>query len=581
MLRLLKYLNKKEWLAIAGCLALILGMVWLELEIPEFMKEITLLLQNGGGTGDILTQGAYMLLCALAAGGLAVVVKFFSTKVGTSLGARLRSNVYSIVQDMSLKEVNKFSVSSLITRTTNDVHQVQSFISMGLQPMLRAPIMAVWALCIILGKGWQWSVATGVAVGILIISFILLFIFVLPKTKVIQKQNDELNRVTRDNLMGVRVVRAYNAEGYEEAKFEKSNDKIMKTNLSINRALAFLSPLMTLIMSGLNLAIYWLGAYVINGSAMVQRPEVFGEMIVFSSYAMQIILAFVIFALIFIMYPRAEVAGKRISQVLNTKSSIVSGDQSFDDLATGEIEFKNVSFKYDESGKEYCLKNLSFKASRGDTVAIIGATGSGKTTLVNLISRLYDVTEGEILIDGKNIKDINLKSLHNKIGYVPQKAVLFAGDIASNLKFGEVQKKESLTVDKALEIAQAKDFVEKKEEGTSSSVSQAGVNFSGGQKQRISIARALYRNPEFLILDDSFSALDYKTDKKLRQSLKKEFANTTTFIVAQRIGTIKDADLILVLEDGEIVGKGNHETLLKTCKEYKEIALSQLSKEEL
>ncbi len=578
MFRLLKYLNKWEWFSIFSCIFLILAMVFLELEIPEYMKSITNLLQTGGEVNEILIEGSFMLLCALGAGLLAVVVRFFSARLSSNLGFRLRKNIYSIVQDMSAKEMNKFSVPSLITRTTNDVNQVQMFLSMGLQPIFRAPIMAVWAISIILGKSWEWSAVTGVAVAILVIMLSVIFVSVLPKMKNYQTQIDHVNQTARDTLIGTRVVRAYNAEKYEEKKFEKKNQKLTNTDYFITKMMSFLSPGMTFIMSGLTLGIYWVGAIIINNSPLQEKMFLFSDMIVFSSYAMQIVMAFIVFAMIFIMFPRAHIAGKRIYSLLNCQPSIKSGSQPFEEEFS-KIEFRNVSFQYQE-GEEKCLENLSFEAKRGETVAIIGATGSGKTTLINLICRLYDVSDGEILINDRNIKEYDLQHLHNLIGYASQKAYLFSGTIQSNINFGG-EKKDSVAIKKSLKNAQAEDFVNKKENKEESEVLQDGSNFSGGQKQRLSIARAIAKSPQILILDDSFSALDYNTDKKMRQTLKEEYSSTTKFIVAQRIGTIKDADQIIVLEDGKIVGKGNHDELMKNCDIYNEIALSQFSKEEL
>lgn len=583
MLKLLKNLKKKEWYYILISTIFIVAIVYLDLKLPSFMSEITTLLYTGGSVGEILIQGLWMLLCALGSGMLGVTVGLFVAKVAGGLSATLRSKIYNKIQGYSATEMKKFSIASLITRTTNDVTQVQNVVAMGLQVIIKAPILAVWAIVIILGKSWQWSVITAIAVALLIIVISTLIIFVMPKFKKMQVLTDNLNRVTRENLTGVRVVKAYNAENFEENKFEKANQQLTKNNLFTNRMLAILFPFMSFLMSGLSLAIYWVGAYIINQAGIMEKLSLFSDMVVFVSYAMQVILAFMLLIMVFIMFPRAIVSAKRINEVLATNPTIFDGDSDFEKTnIQGKIEFKNVSFKYNEAN-EYVLKNINFVAEKGETIAFIGSTGSGKSTLVNLMPRFYDATEGEILINGVDIKKYKLSDLNNKIGYIPQKAFLFSGTVESNIAYGENNKGQINfdTIKNAIKIAQGKEFVEKMENQYQAEIAKNGTNLSGGQKQRLSIARAIAREPEILIFDDSFSALDYKTDKKLREALKKEIKNTTKIIVAQRIGTIKDADKIVVLDKGEIVSIGTHQELLKNCTIYKEIALSQLSKEEL
>ena len=548
------------------------------------MSEITkLVTTEGSHISDVLTEGAKMLFCALGSVAMSVIVGFFAAKIAAGFSKRLRSMLFKKVSDFSMEEINGFSTSSLITRSTNDVTQVQMLIAMGLQVMIKGPILAVWAVCKILGKSWQWTAVTGGAVLVLFIIIGIALIFAFPKFKVIQTYTDNLNRVTRENLMGIRVVRAYNAEGYQQKKFEKANEDLTYTHLFTGRVMSIMSPGMQLIMSGLSLAIYWIGAHLINAAAMNDKIDLFSDMVVFSSYAIQVVMAFTMMVMIFIMAPRASVAAKRINEVLETKPNIVNGNlKSASKDIKGEVEFKNVSFKYPDAA-DYILKNISFKAKRGQTVAFIGSTGSGKSTLVNLIPRFYDATEGEVLIDGVNVKEYNLESLYNKLGYVSQKTVMFSGTVSSNVAYGEngLGEYSEETVKRAVSIAQASDFVEGMENQYEAAVAQGGANLSGGQKQRLSIARAVCRKPEIYIFDDSFSALDYKTDRVLRSVLKKETADTTSIIVAQRIGTIKDADMIIVLDEGKIAGRGTHEELMKTCDIYRQIALSQLSKEEL
>lgn len=576
MFKLLKYLKKIDYIFIAVILGLIVLQVWLDLTLPDYMATILSLLQTGGDNmvNEILVNGAYMLACGVGSFLSAIAVHFFISQIGARLSASLRFALYGKIESFSLSEMNKFSTDSLITRTTNDVTQVQMLITMGTQSLIKAPILAVWAVIKIIGKGWEWSVATAVAVGVLMIMSLIIVFFALPKFKRIQTLTDNLNRATRENLTGIRVIRANNAEKYQTDKFQDCNRKLTKNNLSANLIMAIMQPGMSLLMTGLSLAIYWIGAYI------VKTPVDVSNMMVFTSYAIGVVAAFMLLIITFIILPRALVSARRINEVLETKNSIVSGEKT-----TGEnkekdyVVFKDVSFKYPDAN-EYVLKDISFKVNKGETVAFIGSTGSGKSTLINLIPRLYDVTEGEVLIDGINVKDYDSKLLNKKIGYTPQRGVLFSGTVKSNVNFGDNEACDE-TIKKSLSIAQASNFVSRMEGGVDGRISQGGTNVSGGQKQRLSIARAVARKPEIFIFDDSFSALDFKTDKKLRMALNKHTEGITKFIVAQRIGTIKDADKIIVLESGEMVGIGKHEELLKTCSIYKEIALSQLSEEEL
>jgi len=583
MIKMLKNFKAKEWLQIAACLVFVVVQVWLDLKMPDYMREITTLVQTeGSAMSDIWIAGGYMLLCALGSLLAAFIVGFFAARLAAVLSYRLRERLYDKVEAFSMEEIGRFSTSSLITRSTNDITQVQTVIAMGLQVIIKAPILAVWAVLKIEGKSWQWSAATGSAVFVLVIMVAVVIIFAVPKFKIIQLKTDKLNLVTRENLTGVRVVRAYNAEKYQEAKFENANSELTKTNLFTNRIMAIMMPGMSLIMNGLSLAIYWIGAYLINNADMMSRLDLFPDMVVYSSYAMQIVMAFMMLVMIFIMLPRATVSAKRINEVLDTQPKIEDGTRINQPRVMGEVEFKNVSFKY-PGAAEYVLSNVTFKANSGETVAFIGSTGSGKSTLINMIPRFYDATEGEILINGVDIRDYKQKDLHNKIGYVPQRAVIFSGNVASNVAFGDNGRKKA-TVDDiadAVGIAQARDFIEKLPEGYNAPVSQGGTNLSGGQKQRLAIARAICREPEIFIFDDSFSALDYKTDQELRNGLAAQLCGATTFIVAQRIGTIRNADQIVVLDEGNVVGIGKHQELLKTCNVYREIAYSQLSKEEL
>ncbi|WP_242245942.1 ABC transporter ATP-binding protein [Bacillus cereus group sp. BfR-BA-01523] len=584
MLKIFKYLKRNEWILVLFSIAFITVQVWLDLKLPDYMAEITTLIQmEGTNFSQIIGPGAYMLLCAVGSMVTAVIVGYFAAKVAAGLSKRLRGLVFDKTLSFSLEEINRFSIASLITRSTNDVTQIQFIVAMGLQIIVKAPILAVWAIMKISGKSWQLTTATGIAVVVLCMMLAVIILFAIPKFKIIQTLTDNLNRVTRENLTGMRVVRAYNAKGYEENKFEKANMELTKTNLFANRLMAIIGPGMTAIMSGLSVAIYWIGAYLINEAQMINRITVFSDIVVFSAYAMQVVMAFMMVSMIFIMLPRATVSAKRIMEVLETEAIIKDGTVTEGKPGiVGEIEFRNVSFKYPDS-ENHILRNISFTAKKGETVAFIGSTGSGKTSLVNLIPRFNDVSEGEVLVDGINVTNYRQETLHDKIGYVSQSSVLFSGTVTSNVSYGESGHMDSSlnAVKEALEIAQGKEFVEKLEGQYEGQISQGGTNVSGGQKQRISIARAIYRKPEIYIFDDSFSALDYKTDRVLRSALRKETKDATTLIVAQRIGTIKDADRIIVLEEGEVVGNGTHEQLMDNCETYQEIAYSQLSKEEL
>lgn len=548
------------------------------------MSKITQLVQTQGSEmEEILAAGGKMLLCAFFSLATSFIVAAISAKVAANLSGRLRFALFNRVQSFSMEEINHFSTASLVTRSTNDVTQVQMFVVMGLQILIKAPILAGWALVKITNKGWQWTLATAVAVAVLIVIVSICVWLGMPKFKGIQRLTDNVNKIARENINGLRVIRAYNAEGYQEEKFERANTELTYNNLFVGRVMAFLFPSINLIMSGLTLAIYWIGAFLIDGAIGMERMTVFSDMIVFSSYAMQVVMAFMMLIMIMFILPRATVSASRINEVLEMKPTIEDGNFiPKDERLMGEIEFKDVCFRYAD-GEDYVLDNINFKVSQGETVALIGATGCGKSTLVNLIPRFYDVTEGEILIGGVNIKDYDQQALRNELGYVSQRAILFEGTIQSNVAFGDNGKASSQdeTVEEAIEIAQASEFVNKMEERYEAHVAQGGTNLSGGQKQRLSIARAVARRPKVLIFDDSFSALDYKTDRTLRQRLKKETAGATLFIVAQRIGTIKDADKIIVLDEGRIVGMGSHDSLMASCEVYREIAYSQLSKEEL
>ena len=582
MLKLLKDFNKKDWLIIFVALLLIVFQVWLDLKLPDYMSNITVLVQSEGSKmSEILTEGGYMILCAFGSLAAAMMVGYLTSFISATFSQKLRKQLFEKVQNFGMEEIKKFSTSSLITRTTNDITNIQMFIAMGLQMLIKAPITAVWAVFKILDKSWQWSAVTGAGVLVLIMMIVILMITVMPKFKLVQKLIDKINGLTRENLTGIRVVRAFNAENYQEEKFDAKNKELTKTQMFNQRMMAFMSPVMYLIMNLLSLAIYFIGAYLIDQANMMDKVTLFGNMVVFSSYAMQVIMAFLMLAIIFIMYPRANVSAQRVIEVLETNESIKDGTFDKKTKKTGEIEFKNVSFRYPDAD-EYVLENISFKANKGDTIAIIGSTGSGKSTIVNLLMRFYDVTDGEILIDGVNIKDYKSEYLHNKLGYVPQRAVMFSGTVNYNVAYGDKKKKKSdKLIKEAVKVAQAEDFVLKMPNKYENDIAQGGTNISGGQKQRLSIARAIAKEPEIYIFDDSFSALDYKTDYVLRTELKKYTKDATSVIVAQRIGTIINADKIIVLDSGKMVGIGTHKELLKDCDVYKEIAYSQLSKEEL
>ena len=587
MLKVLKTLKWREWLYAAVAVGFIVLQVWLDLKMPDYMSQITQLavMSDAANMPEIWKNGGLMLACALGSAISSVAVGFFAARIAASVSFRLRSRVFDKVEGFSMEEINKFSTASLITRTTNDIMQVQMLISMGLQVVIKAPILAVWAVCKILTRNWQWSVVTAAAVVIMAVMMLFILIVVFPKFRRVQKLTDNLNSVTRENLTGVRVVRAYNAEKYQEKKFEDANLELTKTQLFTSRAMAVLAPVMTMIMSGLTLAIYWIGAYLIDAlPTAAERSALFGQMAAFSGYAMQVVVAFMMLAMIFIIMPRAMVSVKRIGEVLDTESTIKDGTltASPEGSPVGTVEFRNVSFKYPDAG-EYVLRDISFKAEKGQTVAFIGSTGSGKSTAINLVPRFYDATEGEVLVDGVNVKDYTLRALHDKIGYVPQRAVMFSGTVESNVAYGEKGGTEYTLDDvkDAVRVAQGTDFIEKKDDTYRAHVAQGGTNFSGGQKQRLAIARAVCRRPEIYIFDDSFSALDYKTDRQLRTALKEETGEATSLIVAQRIGTIRDADLIIVLDEGKVVGKGTHDELMQSCEVYREIAYSQLSAEEL
>lgn len=585
MLRIFKNFRKQEVVLALFSVVFVVAQVWLELKLPDYMREITsLITTQDSAMHDILIAGGKMLLCAFGSLLVTVLVAVCASRIASNFSAIVRGKLFDKVQSFSMEEIGRFSTASLITRSTNDVTQVQMLIVMGLSIMLRAPIMAVMAILKIVDKSWQWTLSTGVAVVVLLIVVIICVSLCMPKFKRLQSLTDDINQVTRENLTGLNVVRAYNAEAYQEEKFEKVNKDLTDTHWFTSKTMAFMMPTIMMIMNGLSLAIYWIGAVLINDAQdMQEKFTLFSDMVVFSSYAMQVVMSFMMLVMIFIMLPRASVAAKRILEVLDTEPSIEDGTRdTFPVMKDGEVEFKDVSFKYPDA-EEYVLEHISFSAKKGETIAFIGATGCGKSTAINLIPRFYDVTDGEVLVDGVNVKEYTQEALHNKIGYVSQKAILFSGTIADNVAYGE-NGKASATQDDiamAVKVAQASEFVEKKDQGYDGYVAQGGSNFSGGQKQRLSIARAIARQPEILIFDDSFSALDYKTDRILREALRKECKDATKIIVAQRIGTIRDADKIIVLDDGQIAGMGTHDELMKNCEVYQEIAYSQLSKEEL
>ncbi len=581
MLKQLKNFTKKDWLFIFISIFLIIGQVSLELKMPDYMSEITKLVQTEGSKmGDILLNGGYMLLCAFGSLVLAFVTGFLVSKVSSNFSKNIRKKLFDKVETLAIQDVKKFSTSSLITRTTNDITQIQMLIAMGLQLLIKAPVTAIWAITKILNKGFEWSMVTLIAVLVLLITIVILMILVMPKFKIVQKLTDKLNGVTRESLTGIRVVRAYNAEDYQEKKFASVNKELTNLQLSNQYKFGVMQPVMYLVMYFLTLSIYFIGAYLIKDALLVDKLNLFSDMVVFSSYAMQVIMSFLMLAMIFMMVPRASVSAKRINEVINTPDVIKDG-KSTDGSLVGTVEFKNVSFKYPDA-EEYLLEDITFTANKGDTVAIIGSTGSGKSTLINLVPRFYEATKGSVLVDGVDVRDYKLESLNEKIGYVSQKAVLFRGTIKSNILYGSNNKNISdEKINAALEVSQASEFVQKLDDGINAMVSQGGTNYSGGQKQRLSIARAIAKDPEIYIFDDSFSALDYKTDAKLRHDLRAYAKDATMLIVAQRIGTILNADKIIVLDDGKCVGMGTHKELLENCEVYKQIALSQISEEEL
>lgn len=595
MIRLLKRMNTKDrWLALV-CVLLVAGQVFLDLKLPDYTKEITTLI---GSESDVLSDyfiaGGKMLACALGSAILAVIVGFFAAMIAADFSFNIRDKVFSKVSDFGNGEIKKFSTASLITRTTNDITQIQMFVAMGLQVMIKAPIMAVWAIYRIVGKSWELSIVTASAVIVIVTTIVVLLLVLLPKFKIVQKQVDDVNRTTRENLTGLRVVRAFNAEKYQEEKFEKTNESLMKTQMFTMRGMSFLFPVMILVQSGLTLGIYWLGAYLINNitlpltgtlgellTSFTSRVDMLGDVVTFNSYALYVVMSFVLLVAIFMILPRAQVSAKRINEVLDEEITVKEGTVSGTENEKGTVEFRNVSFRYPDASED-CLKNISFTVDPGETIAFIGATGSGKSTLIGLAARLYDATEGTVLIDGRDIRDYTFEELYSKLGYVPQKAVLFSDTIENNVAFGSTKHKiERDDVEYAIKIAQASDFVSKTEDGLNSNIAQGGANVSGGQKQRLAIARAIARIPEILIFDDSFSALDYKTDRALRERIQNDLKGTTCMIVAQRIGTIRHANKIVVLDNGESVGIGTHEELMRNCPVYQEIALSQLSQSEL
>ena len=584
MLKLMKNFNKRDILIIISCIFIMFGQVWVELRLPEYMSSITRLIQTDGSTmNEILKQGGHMLLCAFGSMASAIVIGYLSSTLSASFSLRLREKIFKKVQRLGIAEIKNFSTSSLITRTTNDVTQIEMLISMGLQALIKAPIMAVWAISKIVNKSMELSSLVGAGVVILLITVFTIMSIVSPRFQKVQKLTDKANNTTRENLMGIRVIRAFNAEKFQTKRFSSVNDELTNTHLIIQKTFAFMSPVMNLVMHFLTLGIYFIGANLIIKVGMIEKINLFSNMVVFTSYGMQVIMSFLMLTMIFMIMPRAKVSAGRINEVIDAEISIKDGaiDKKTAE-ETGTVEFKNVSFKYPDAN-EYLLRNISFKANKGETIAFIGSTGSGKSTLINLIPRFYDATEGEILVDGINVKDYKLNTLHNIIGYVPQKAFMFTGTVKENIKFGDNGKKEATdeVVKKVIEVAQASEFVEKMEGKLNSHIARGGTNVSGGQKQRLSIARAIARNPEIYIFDDTFSALDYKTDATLRKELKKYTKDATCLIVAGRIGTIMNADKIVVLDKGECVGIGNHKELLKTCPVYKEIALSQFREEEL
>lgn len=581
MIKILKRVKGREWYLVATSIVFIVIQVWLDLKIPDYMSQITTYVQTpGSSVSDIWPSGVKMIIAAFGSLIAAFIVGFIAAQIAARFSKQLREGVFSKVLSFSREEISSFSTASLITRSTNDITQIQRIIAMGLQATVKAPIMAAWAITKIAGKSWQWSLITAVAILIIVMALTIIGLFAMPKFKIIQKLTDSLNRVTRENITGVRVVRAYNAEGYQQNKFEKVNEELTRTQLFVQRVMALMSPIMSFIMSSLTLVIYWSGAYIINSAGMMARIGIFSDMVVFSAYAVQVIMSFMMLTMIFVLLPRASVSAKRINEVLDTEVSILDGNVTAGkDGKTGVVEFKNVNFKYPDAS-EHILKDINFKINEGETAAIIGSTGSGKSTLINLIPRFFDVTEGQVLVDGVNVKDYKLKDLRNKLGYVSQTAIMFAGTVSHNISYGSQHVNNEL-IKSATDVAQAKDFVERMDGSYEGRIARGGTNVSGGQKQRLAIARAIYKDPEIFIFDDSFSALDFKTEKNLRSRLLEKTKKATNIIVAQRISSIKSADKIMVLDEGKVVGMGTHEELMKSCETYQEIAYSQLSEEEL
>ena len=580
MFKLFKNFTKKDIAAIITCIALIVFQVWLDLRLPDYMSEITKLVQTEGSTiGEILVQGGYMMACAFGSLLSSFVVGYIASKLSANFSYTLRGKIYNKVLSFGTEEIKNFQTSSLITRTTNDVTQLEMIIAMGLQMLIKAPIMAVWAVSKILNKSLQWSLLTGFFVVLLLVVIGIIMIIVLPRFERVQKLIDNINNVTRESLTGIRVVRAFNAEDYQENRFGKVNEDLTKMQLFNQKTFAIMMPLMQAVMQFLTLGIYFIGAYLIEAAMMSDKITLFSDMVIFSSYGMQVIMSFLMLAMIFMMWPRAQVSARRINEVLDSDIHIKDGNFDGKTAEVGCVEFKNVSFKYPDAN-EYLLRNISFKVNKGQTIAFIGSTGSGKSSLINLVPRFYDVTDGEVLVDGVNVKDYTLKALHDKIGYVPQKAVMFTGTVKSNVCYGNKSVSEE-EMKKAIDVAQGTEFVSKMDKTYDAHIARGGTNVSGGQKQRLAIARAIAKKPEIYIFDDSFSALDYKTDSVLRSELKKYTGDATNLIVAQRIGTILNADIIVVLDKGQCVGMGTHKELMENCPVYKEIALSQLSKEEL
>ena len=620
MFRIMKYLSKAEIGQMLIALVSIVGQIWFDLELPDYMSDITTLVETpGSAMADIWTAGGKMLLISLGSVACAIITGYIAARVASSFGQRLRSLEFRKVESFGPAEMSKFSTASLITRSTNDITQIQMFITMGLQLIVKSPIMAVWAVCKIAGEGFEWTVATAIAVVILLVAVVILMALVMPKFKAMQRLTDNINLVARENLTGLRVVRAYNAEDYQESKFTKANKDLTDTQLFTNRTMAIMMPLMNTVMNGLMLAVYWIGAYLIEAAELTDKLTVFSNMVVFSSYSVQVIMSFLLMSMVFVLWPRADVSAQRVMEVLNTEPIVKNGTKRAADIAktgqTGTVEFKNVSFTYPDS-REAMLQGINFKAEKGQTVAFIGSTGSGKSSLINLVPRFYDVSAGQVLVDGVDVRDYDMVALRDKIGYVPQRSVLFKGTVAGNISYGDKpgendtveladtstpagRKREALQlaadaandgkltdeqmsrVKAAADVAQASEFVNRMDGGFDSPIAQGGSNVSGGQKQRLSIARAVYRHPEILIFDDSFSALDFKTDRAVRDALAEEAKDSTKLIVAQRIGTIMNADRIVVLDEGKVVGQGTHKELLENCEVYRQIAESQLSESEL